>query len=341
MPNLAETWHQARVASATFSRKLTARLQYQRLYPRMEPYDRGMLEVSPIHRLYYEQSGNPDGKPVVLLHGGPGGGTTPDMRRYFHPSRYRIILFDQRGCGRSRPQGCLEENTTWHLVDDMEVLRKHLAINAWMVFGGSWGVTLALAYAQKYRQNVTEIVLRGVFTASQRELAWIYEAGGTGRIFPEAWRKYESVIPPDEREDMIGAYYRRLTSSDEAVQLEAALAWSAWEASTSTLIPDNRLATAFANKQFALALARIECHYFVNGAFLTSDSQLLDGLDAIRSIPTVIVHGRYDVICPAENASRLHEKWPESRLVVVPDAGHSGFEAGICHHLVQATDEFS
>lgn len=322
-------------------RKVCTRLQYRKLYPDIKPYDSGMLDVSPLHRIYYEQSGNPRGKPVVFLHGGPGGGTTPAMRRFFDPARYRIVLFDQRGSGRSRPRGCLEDNTTWHLVDDIESLRRHLGIKAWMVFGGSWGVALGLAYAQSYPGRVTEMVLRGIFTLTVRELEWFYQPGGTGTIYPDAWSEFIGVIPPEERDNLIHAYYKRLTGDDEAVQLQAARAWSAWEARTSHLVADPDLASTFADEKFALALARIECHYFINGGFLERDMQLLGNIDAIRSIPAVIVQGRYDMICPVENAWQLHREWPEARLEIVPDAGHSAFEPGIRHHLLRATDGFA
>lgn len=322
-------------------RKALQRLQYTNLYPNIAPHDSGMLDVSPVHRIYYEQSGNPRGKPVIFLHGGPGGGTTPAMRRYFNPRKYRIVLFDQRGSGRSRPLGSLEDNTTWHLVEDIEALREHLGIEAWMVFGGSWGATLALAYAQKHPERVTEMILRGIFLASAREIGWFYKRGGASAIFPDAWQLYESVIPPQERNDLLAAYYRRLQSEDEKERLEAARAWSRWEAATSHLVPDPELEASFTGKQFAQALARIECHYFINRAFLEPESQLLDGIDRIRSIPAVIVQGRYDVICPMETAWRLHERWPEARFIIADTAGHSGFEPAIRHHLVRATDAFS
>lgn len=331
----------ARTSGATLWRKLLARIQYRSLYPSIEPYDKGKLEVSQLHKIYYEQSGNPQGKPVIFLHGGPGGGTTPAMRRFFDPSRYRIVLFDQRGSGRSRPLGCLEDNTTGHLIEDIESLRRHLGIQAWMVFGGSWGATLGLAYAQQHPERVTEIILRGVFLMSQAELQWFYQQGGASRILPDAWKDFLEVIPPDERGNMIQAYHRRLMDDDKSVQLRAARAWSNWEARSSNLIPDPDLVNAFAGEKFALALARIECHYFKNSGFLKSDTQLLEGVDAIRSIPTIIVQGRYDMICPVETAWRLHNAWPEARLSIVPDAGHSAFEPGIRHHLVSATDEFS
>lgn len=331
----------ARMPREILWRKVCTRLQYRKLYPEIKPYDSGMLDVSPLHRIYYEQSGNPRGKPVVFLHGGPGGGTTPAMRRFFDPARYRIVLFDQRGSGRSRPRGCLEDNTTWHLVDDIESLRRHLGIQAWMVFGGSWGVALGLAYAQRYPGRVTEMVLRGIFTLTARELEWFYQPGGTGTIYPDAWNEFIQIIPPEERDNLIQAYYKRLTGDDEAVQLQAARAWSAWEARTSHLVADPDLASTFADEKFALALARIECHYFINSGFLERDMQLLGNIDAIRSIPAVIVQGRYDMICPVENAWQLHRAWPEARLEIVPDAGHSAFEPGIRHHLLRATDGFA
>ena len=341
MQALTALWRKAWMPRDTLWRKICARLQYRSLYPNIEPYDTGMLEVSPVHRIYYEQSGNPRGKPVVFLHGGPGGGTTPAMRRFFDPSRYRIVLFDQRGSGRSRPRGCLKDNTTWHLVDDIESLRRHLGIQVWMVFGGSWGATLGLAYAQKHPECVTEMVLRGIFTLRTRELEWFYRQGGASTIFPDAWKDFIEVIPADERDHLLRAFHKRLTGDDETVQLRAARAWSAWEARTSHLIPDPGLASTFADDKFALALARIECHYFINVGFMDCDRQLLEGIDAIRSIPAVIVQGRYDMICPVENAWELHGAWPEARLEIVPDAGHSAFEPGIRHHLLSATDEFA
>lgn len=307
------------------------------LYPSIEPFVRGHLQVSPVHRIYYEQSGNPQGKPVVFLHGGPGGGTAPRMRRFFDPTAYRIILFDQRGCGQSTPHASLEDNDTWSLVADMEQLRTHLGIARWQLFGGSWGSTLALAYAQTHPDRVTELVLRGIFTLRRRELQWFYQRG-CDALFPDAWEHYVAVIPPAERGDFISAYHRRLTSPDRPEQLRAARAWSRWEATTSQLLVDEEQVRIFGSDDFALAFARIECHYFVNHGFFSSDNQLLDGVPKIQHLPGVIVQGRYDVVCPMETAWALHRRWPQAELVVVPDAGHAAFEVGIAAALVAATD---
>jgi proline iminopeptidase len=309
------------------------------LYPPLEPYDAGWLAVDPLHRIYYEQSGNPNGRPVLFVHGGPGGGTTPKMRRFFDPNAYRIVLFDQRGCGQSTPHASLERNTTWDLVADMERLREHLKITRWQLFGGSWGSTLALAYAQTHPACVTELILRGIFTLRRWELEWFYQEGA-GALFPEAWEAYQSVIPEAERHDMIAAYHRRLISDDPAEQLRAARAWSIWEASTSHLIADPDQIAAFAVDDFALAFARIEAHYFVNGGFFASDTALLDGVARIRHLPGTIVQGRYDVVCPLVTAWRLHQRWPKAAWVVVPDAGHAAFEPGIAAALVAATNRW-
>ena len=309
------------------------------LYPDIEPYDSGVLRAGPIHRLYYEQCGNPRGKPVVFLHGGPGGGAAPKARRFFDPEAYRIVLFDQRGCGRSMPHANLEDNTTWALVDDLERLREHLRIEAWQVFGGSWGSTLALAYAQAHPARVTELVLRGIFTLREQELRWFYQRGADA-LFPDAWEAYVEPIPPAERDDFIGAYYRRLTAPERDVQLRAARAWSRWEAATSSLRIDEDALTAFTEDDFALAFARIECHYFVNKGFFPTDGWLLEQVERLRRVRGVIVQGRYDVVCPMETAWALHRRWPEAAFVVVPDAGHAAFEPGIAAALVAATDRF-
>ncbi len=308
-------------------------------YPDIEPYHFGRLQVSEEHDLYFEESGNPDGRPVVFLHGGPGGGTDPKHRTFFDPKHYRIILFDQRGCGQSTPHASLVDNTTWHLVQDIEALRSYLGIDRWQVFGGSWGSTLAVAYAETYPQRVTEMVLRGIFMFTKRECEWFY-GSGTRTLFPDAWDDFVSAIPEDERDDLIGAYYRRLTSDDQATQFAAAKAWSMWEGRVATLMPDNDLLAHCENPEFTLAFSRIECHYFVNNGFLKHEKQLFANLHRIQHIPTTIVHGRYDMICPVENAYRLHRGLPRSELVVVPDAGHSAFEPGITHALVRATDDF-
>ena len=310
------------------------------LYPDIEPYDTGTLQVDDRHTLYYEQCGNPDGKPVVMLHGGPGGGCNAKMRRFHDPAKYRIVLFDQRGAGRSRPHADLVDNTTWHLVADIETLRETLGIERWQVFGGSWGSTLALAYAQKHPQRVTELVLRGIFMLRRWELEWFYQEG-TSRMFPEAWEHYLAPIPEHERGDLIGAYHRRLTSDDEATRLAAAKAWSIWEGGTSYLHIDPDYATSHGDPAFALAFARIENHYFVNGGFFEVEDQLLRDVHRIADIPGVIVQGRYDVVCPAQSAWELHKAWPKAELVVTPASGHSAFEAENVDALVRATDRFA
>jgi len=308
-------------------------------YPEIEPYRTGRLKVSDIHEIYYEESGNPEGKPAVFVHGGPGGGTDAKQRRFFDPAAYRIILFDQRGCGKSTPHASLEENTTWHLVEDMEKLREHLGVARWQVFGGSWGSTLALAYAEKHPQRVTDLVLRGIFMLRAKELHWFYQQGASA-IFPDAWEKYLAAIPKEEHGDLMRAYYKRLTSDDPAVQQSAAKAWSIREASTSFLYQNEEYVTQAGEDEFALAFARIECHYFVNRGFFERETQLLDDIEKIRKIPAVIVQGRYDVVCPMMSAWELHRAWPEADLKVIPDAGHSAFEPGIVHGLILATDSF-
>jgi len=309
------------------------------LYPHIEPFETGFLKVDELHTLYYEQCGNPDGKPVVFLHGGPGGGTTAAMRRFFDPAAYRIVLFDQRGCGRSAPHAALEDNTTWHLVADIERLREALGIDAWMVFGGSWGSALALAYAETHPDRVTELVLRGIFTLRRTELEWFYQEGAS-EIFPEAFAAYVADIPEVERDDLMAAYYRRLTDDDPDVRMKFARAWSVWEASTSNLIVNEGQVAQFSRDDFALAFARIECHYFVHGGFFERDDQLIANVDRIRHVPATIVQGRYDIVCPMRTAWDLSQAWPEARLVVVPNAGHAAFEEGIAAELVAATDAF-
>lgn len=309
------------------------------LYPPIEPYDQGRLPVSPVHTLYYEQSGNPQGAPVVFLHGGPGIGTVPDFRRFFDPAAYRIILFDQRGAGRSTPHASLEENSTWHLVADIESLREHLGVRRWQVFGGSWGSTLALAYAETHPERVAQLVLRGIFLCRPKEIQWFYQEGASA-IYPDVWEQYLAVIPEAERGDMLSAYYRRLTSPDEELRLEAARAWSIWEGSTSKLIPDQRLIDDFGDPHNALSLARIECHYFMNNTFFPTDNYLIENIGKVRHLPGVIVQGRYDVVCPMMSAWELHRAWPEAELKITPDAGHSMMEAGNLSALVEATDKF-
>ncbi|MEO0350790.1 MAG: prolyl aminopeptidase [Cyanobacteria bacterium P01_A01_bin.15] len=309
-------------------------------YPPISPYRQGQLPVSPLHTLYFEEAGNPDGQPVVFLHGGPGGGIIPFYRQFFDPQRWRIILFDQRGCGQSKPHAELTDNTTWDLVDDIERLRSHLALDQWTVFGGSWGSTLALAYAQRYPQRCVGLILRGIFMLRPKEIHWFYQAGAS-YIFPDAWEQYLAPIPKPERHDLVAAYYRRLTSPDTQTRQQAARAWAIWEASTSYLIQKPQSIERFSDDTFADAFARIECHYFVNGGFFDPPDQLLQNVDAIRSIPAVIVQGRYDVVCPMTSAWELHRAWPEAELVIVADAGHSATEPGILSALVEATDRFA
>jgi len=309
------------------------------LYPEIEPFDSGFLPVSPLHTLYYEQCGNPNGKPVVFLHGGPGGGTNAKCRRFFDPAVYRIVLFDQRGCGKSKPHAELTDNTTWDLVADIERVRERLGIERWQVFGGSWGSTLALAYAQTHPDKVSELVLRGIFMLRRWELEWFYQKG-CDALYPDAWETYLNAIPEVERGDLMSAYHRRLTSPDAKTRTDAARAWSVWEGATSFLWQDKSHIESSAEDEFALAFARIECHYFVNGGFFEHDDQLLRNIERIRNIPAVIVQGRYDVVCPLRSAWDLHRAWPEADLHIVQDAGHSAFEPGIVHELVEATDRF-
>jgi proline iminopeptidase len=312
------------------------------LYPPIDAYDSGMLRVSGQHEIYYEQSGNKRGQPALFLHGGPGGGTDARMRQFFDPKRYRIVLFDQRGCGKSRPNASLVDNTTWHLVDDIEKLRKLLGIEKWLVFGGSWGSTLAIAYAQTHPERVSALVLRGIFLLRRWELEWFYQdPGGAAALFPDLWEKYIEPIPEIDRGDMMRAYYERLTSDDPDVLKRAAKAWSIWEGATSFLRLNPDYVAKFEQDQYAAAFARIECHYFVNGGFLRSDAELLENAGRLRDIPGVIVQGRYDVVCPMRSAWDLHRAWPDATLRVVPDAGHSAFEPGITHELILATDRFA
>ncbi len=310
------------------------------LFPPTEPFETGMLRVSDIHEIYYEVSGAVGGKPVIVCHGGPGGGSTPSMRRYFDPALYKIIVFDQRGCGRSTPHACLEDNTTWALVEDMEKIRTHLGLDHWQVFGGSWGSTLALAYAQTHPDRVTELVLRGIFTLRREELLWFYQEGASA-IYPDAWEDFIAPIPEDERGDMIAAYHKRLTGTDKAVQLEAAKAWSLWEGGTVSLHPSEERMQSFSSDTFAIAFARIECHYFANGGFFERDDQIIAGMDRIRHIPGVIVQGRYDIVTPMATAWALHKAWPKGELKIIQDAGHAASEPGIVDALVRATNGFA
>lgn len=310
------------------------------LYPPIAPYDTGRLPVSDLHQIYYEQSGRPDGKAVIFLHGGPGGGSQPLYRQFFDPTVWRIVLFDQRGCGQSTPHAELRENTTWDLVSDIEKLRSHLGIDQWVVFGGSWGSTLALAYSQTHSNRCLGLILRGIFMLRQKEIHWFYQSGAS-YLFPDAWAEYLQPIPPAERGDLLTAYYKRLTSSDAQIRQAAARAWSVWEASTSKLLQDPSLMDRFGEDLFAAAFARIECHYFVNRGFFDHDEQLLQGVDRLRHLPAVIVQGRYDVVCPMVSAWELHQAWPEAEFTVIPDAGHSMTEPGIQTALLNASDRFA
>jgi proline iminopeptidase len=310
------------------------------LYPPVEPWDSGLLRVSPRHEIYYEQCGNPYGQPAVFLHGGPGGGGDTTPRRFFDPARYRIVLLDQRGCGRSRPHAELEENTTWHLIADLEALRTKLGIDRWLVFGGSWGSTLALLYAEAHPERVTHLVLRGIFMLRPAEIAWFYQHGAS-ELYPDAWEPFRDFIPPAERGDFLAAYHRRLTGPDPDLALKAARVWSVWEGSTSHLYPSESTVDRFGADRFALAFARIEAHYFVNGGFMAVPDQILRDVPRIRHIPGTIVQGRYDVVCPLTSAWALHRAWPEATLRIVPDAGHSAFEPGIVHELITATDRYA
>ena len=309
------------------------------LYPEIEPFDSGFLNVDARHRMYYEQCGNPQGKPVVILHGGPGAGCGAKIRRFHDPRAYRIILLDQRGAGRSTPHADLVDNTTWTLVADIEKLREHLGVDRWQVFGGSWGSTLALAYAEKHPERVSELVMRGIFLLRRWELEWFYQEG-CSRLFPDAWEKYLEPIPEVERGDIISAYHRRLTSDDESIRLEAAQAWSIWEASTSFMLQDEDFINSHNDAHFALSFARIENHYFVNGGFFEVEGQLLRDAHKLKGIPGVIVHGRYDVVCPIANAWDLHKVWPEAKLMISPTSGHSAFEAENALALIEATDSY-
>lgn len=309
------------------------------LYPEIEPFDSGFLKVSEIHTIYYERCGNPDGVPVVFLHGGPGGGLIPMYRQFFDPAYYQIVLFDQRGSGRSTPHAELRENTTWDLVADIETLREKFEIDKWFVFGGSWGSTLSLAYGETHPDRCLGLILRGIFLTRRKELQWFYQYGAS-EIFPDFWERYRDAIPAEERGDFMTAYYKRLTGDDEAEQLAAARAWSVWEGSTSKLYPSKDLMDHWEGEHEALSLARIECHYFMNNSFFPTENYLIENVDKIRHIPTVIVQGRYDVVCPATSAWELHRAFPEADLQIIADAGHSISEPGITSALVDAMDNF-
>lgn len=308
------------------------------LFCENEPFAYGWLPADGGHEIFYEECGQPDGRPCVILHGGPGGAINPTMRRFFNPGRWRMALFDQRGCGRSRPNASLEDNTTWALIEDIERLRRHLGVEKWTVFGGSWGSTLALAYAIIHPERVDSLILRGVFLLTRRELAWFYQQGAS-MLFPDAWDRFCAPIPPAERGDMVGAYHRRLTSSDRRVQAEAAAAWSQWEGDTISIRGPDARPSKFNEIDFAIAFARIECHFFVNGGFFDEDGWILNNVARIRRIPGWIVQGRFDVVTPMDAAWRLKTAWPEARFEVVWDAGHASTEPGIVDALVRATDQ--
>ena len=310
------------------------------LYPKIEPYNQFDLKVSDLHTIHVEESGNINGKPVIFLHGGPGGGIEPVYRQYFDPEKWRIIVFDQRGCGQSTPHAELQENTTWDLIADIEKIRQHLEIDKWVVFGGSWGSTLSLSYAITHPDRCKALVLRGIFMIRKKEINWFYQ-DGTSNIYPDAWEHYLRPIPEDERHDLVAAYYKRLTSNDDSVRIEAAKAWSIWEASTNKLIQSEESIHAFEDAKVAEAFARIECHYFTNRGFFDTDEWLLENVYKIRHIPTVIVQGRYDVVCPMISAWELHRAFPEADFEIVQDAGHSMTEKGIAAKLVEYTDKFS
>ena len=310
----------------------------QYLYPPADPFDQRMMDVGDGHRIYVEQCGNPDGIPVVVLHGGPGGGCSPAMRRYFDPLVYRVILFDQRGCGRSRPHASVEANTTWHLVRDIEAIREAMEIDRWMVFGGSWGATLALIYAQTHPERTAHLILRGVFLMTRAELKWFY-GGGAGQFWPELWGRFAGLIPEDEQDDLIAAYHRRLFSGDLMLETRYARAWAAWENALASI--DNEGHGGESPAEYARAFARLENHYFTNGGFLETDGQILKQMDLLRKVPGVIVQGRYDMICPPASAYRLHKAWPGSDLRMITRAGHALSEPGISAELVRTMDRLA
>jgi len=311
------------------------------LYSRHEARRSGRLRVSDLHEIYWEESGNPNGLPVVALHGGPGGGSSPEMRRFFDPERYRIFLFDQRGCGRSTPHSELRENTTWDLVDDIEALRQHVGVNQWLVFGGSWGSTLSLAYGVTHPERTLGLVLRGIFLVSKPEIQWFYQ-NGAGRLFPDAYDRYIAPIPEEERGDLLMAFHRRLTGNDKQARIDAARAWSRWEGETLSIKGPLTTPPRFNEDDFVDAFARIECHYFVNRGFFATDDWLLQQCgEKLKDIPGVIVHGRYDVVTPLSTAWALSKAWKKAELHIVPDAGHSSMEPGIVDKLIQATDYFA
>ena len=310
------------------------------LFPNIEPFNTFHLPVSDLHTIYVEESGNKNGKPVIFLHGGPGGGVDPKYRRYFNPDKWRIIMFDQRGCGKSTPFAELKENTTWDLVDDIEKIRNHLSIDNWVVFGGSWGSTLSLAYSQTYPNSCKGLILRGIFLVRKKEIDWFYQEGANN-IYPDRWESFLAPIPVEKRDNLMQAYYEILTGDDHSKKIEAAKAWSTWEGSTVRLMQDENFISDFSDEKFAEAFARIECHYFMNNCWFNSNNHLIENVDKIRHIPGVIIHGRYDIICPVVQAWDLHQAWPEADLHIIPDAGHSIFEEGIKDKILEYTEKFS
>lgn len=314
-------------------------MELNQFFPEIEPYKKEFLNVSDLHSIYVEQCGNPQGRPVLFLHGGPGGGCNPDHRRFFDPQHYRIILFDQRGSGQSTPAAELKDNTTWDLVSDIEKIRNHLGIQDWIVFGGSWGSTLALAYAITHAEKVKGLILRGIFLCRPSEIKWFYQEGAS-QIFPDAWDKFYNHIPENERHDFVTAYYQRLTDTNPDVRLQAAKIWSQWEAATSRLFVSPASIEEFEDPTFALQFARIECHYFTNNSFFKTNNFLIENVSKIRHIPTSIVQGRYDVVCPARSAWELHKAWPETELFIIADAGHAASEPGIKSKLIEMTNKF-
>ncbi|KAH9496888.1 hypothetical protein Btru_010084 [Bulinus truncatus] len=315
--------------------------EYRSMYPQIEPFDTGFLKVSEIHTIYYEQSGNEAGKPIIFVHGGPGGCTSPSDRCFFDPSFYRIILFNQRGAGKSTPPAELEENTTWHLVDDIEKLRKHLNIDNWVVFGGSWGSALSLAYAETHPDKVKALILRGIFTLRKEELEWFYEGKGANMLFPDYWEDFVNFIPEVERGSLMNAYYRRLTSVDDKVRSKASQIWCKWELATSYIFTNKeQINITFTQPLWALQFARIECHYFVHGGFFHSENQLIKDVNKIRHIPATIVQGRYDIPCPVDTAWKLHKSWPEAEFKIASDSGHNSQEPATLSFLIEATDQY-
>ena len=311
-----------------------------KLYPPIEPYNEFFLKVSKLHTIYVEESGNPTGKPVIFLHGGPGGGSEPIYRQYFNPQKWRIIIFDQRGCGKSLPHAELEENTTWDLVNDIEMIRKYLKIDSWVVFGGSWGSTLSLSYAIKNSKRCKGLILRGIFMLRKIEIDWFYQEG-CSYIFPDEWENYLKIIPENERSNLVNAYYKRLISKDKKTRIEAAKAWSTWEARTSKLIQTKDSLHHFDDEKVAEAFARIECHYFINKGFFKNDGWILENIYKIQHIPNVIIQGRYDVVCPVRSAWDLHKAWNNSNLIIIKDAGHSMLEKNIQSELINYTNNFT